>query len=138
MDDATLNSQPSTSTEDEPSGSCTDLVESGIAAFESGQAASALCLFEKALSLDPKSPQAHNGLGAVLLSQGQVDAALAEFEESIRLAPSFCKPYQNRAALFLLIGEPDRALADFNIAISLAPDFLMALLNRGGCLQDLK
>ena len=61
----------------------------GIAALQQRDLASARAAFEKAVQLQPRSPEGHNSLGWVLLAQKQVDPAIAQFQAALDLRHGF-------------------------------------------------
>ena len=65
-----------------------ELLEAGSAALDSGNARSALPLFQRAVELDPKHPQAWNDLGLAYLQLGQLDEAVSSFRKQIGINPS--------------------------------------------------
>lgn len=55
----------------------------------------ALTLLQKAVTLDPRIPQAHNNLGVVLLELGRVAEARKAFETALKLKPDYESPKKN-------------------------------------------
>ncbi len=63
----------------------------------------ALHLLSRAVVLDPRSAEARNALGALLLRQGQREGAIGQFTEALRLRPGFAEA---RANLERALGSP--------------------------------
>ncbi len=70
-----------------------DWVRQGQASRAKGDAAAALQAFEKALSLDPKSPQIEDEIGFILAATNRRDEAIAHFEKAIQLDPRFASAH---------------------------------------------
>jgi tetratricopeptide (TPR) repeat protein len=67
---------------------------------------------EKALSLDPRFPEAHFRLGAVLEHEGNNARAEAEYKRAIALKPNFAGPHYALARLYGRLGKTKRAQAE--------------------------
>jgi tetratricopeptide (TPR) repeat protein len=65
-----------------------DLIEAGSALLDSRNARSALPLFQRAVELEPKHPQAWNNIGLAYMQVGQLDDAVSSFRKQIELNPS--------------------------------------------------
>ena len=72
---------PSSATADE-------LLEAGLAAFNAGNAASAIPLFERLVQIDPRHKSAWNDLGLARFRTGNYDAAIAAFQKQLEIDPS--------------------------------------------------
>lgn len=72
---------PSSATADE-------LLEAGLAAFNAGNAASAIPLFERLVQIDPRHKTAWNDLGLARLRTGNYNAAIAAFQKQLQVDPS--------------------------------------------------
>ena len=73
------------------------LYAEGMSALRKQDLAGAQATFEKLIRIAPRSPEAHNSLGWVLLNQGQVDSAVEQFRSAIRLKPDFPQAHLNLA-----------------------------------------
>lgn len=51
--------------------------------------------YERALALDPESPDAHNNLGIALAQSGRLAEAVPEFEAALRLNPGHVNARRN-------------------------------------------
>lgn len=67
---------------------------------------------KKALSIDPRFPEAHYRLGTVLEHEGNDAGAEAEFKRAIALKPDFAGPHYSLARLYGRLGETKRAQAE--------------------------
>lgn len=65
-----------------------ELLEAGLAAFNAGNAASAVPLFERLVQIDPKHKSAWNDLGLARLRTGNYDRAIAAFQKQLEVSPS--------------------------------------------------
>ena len=79
-------------------------------------------LIDRALALDPNSPEAHSVLGLFFYwGHRQYEAALAEFNRTLELQPNNASARQYCAAVYRRRGEWERSLADFERAQELDP-----------------
>jgi len=109
----------------------------GAIAAQTGRAAEASGLLERACAIQPGSAPAHNNLANVLRDLGRRDAALAAYDRAIALAPDYAAAYANRANVLKELGQLDAAVAGYNKAIALAPGNAPACLQRGDALREL-
>jgi Tfp pilus assembly protein PilF len=77
----------------------------------------AISAAERAIEVDPATPDFHNNLGVFLKAAGQFEKAADCFREAIRLNPQYLAPYHNLldipgAALPAALAENLRALLD--------------------------
>ena len=90
----------------------------------------ALADLDKAVSLDPRHPLAHNTLGLVRARLGQLEQAVEDFSLAIAINPGFALAYNNRGAVYRQLGELEKALNDLDQAIRLDPQHARAYYNR--------
>jgi tetratricopeptide (TPR) repeat protein len=75
--------------------------------------------FREAVTLDPSSALARNGLGMSLLYQGRGGEAKKEFEKAVRTDPGFIPAYNNLARLLQQEGNLQAALEQFKTVLNL-------------------
>ena len=61
----------------------------GMQALQRGELSAARAAFEKVLRLAPRSAEAHNSLGWVLLAEGKIDPAIRELQAAVKIKPDF-------------------------------------------------
>ena len=89
-------------------------LESGYAAFQSGEVSQAEAIFSRVVEDAPDDPSAHNNLGFVFLELGKVSDALQEFETAEKLGFVFPELLAvNRGCAQYLLGEYSEALTTF-------------------------
>src|ERR1700726_774276 len=93
----------------------------GIAALQQRDLVSARAAFEKAVQLQPRSPEGHNSLGWVLLAQKQVDLAIAQFQAALDLRMDFFQAHMNLSSAYLLKGDRKRGAPEGREAVRFAP-----------------
>jgi serine/threonine protein kinase/tetratricopeptide (TPR) repeat protein len=86
----------------------------------------------RALEIDPELADAHNWLGAGLLTLGKVDEAIASISEAIRLEPDNGQAYQSLGRAYW-VGQGDfaKAIPAFRKAIELNPEAGYSYLQLG-------
>lgn len=67
---------------------------------------------KKALSIDPRFPEAHYRLGLVLEHEGNDAGAEAEFKRAIALKPNFAGAHYSLARLYGRLGETKKAQSE--------------------------
>jgi tetratricopeptide (TPR) repeat protein len=65
-----------------------ELLEAGLAAFNAGDDASSIPLFERLLQIDPRHKSAWNDLGLARFRAGHFDAAVAAFQKQLDVNPA--------------------------------------------------
>jgi tetratricopeptide (TPR) repeat protein len=72
-----------------PASATTDeLLEAGLAAFNSGNAPAAIPLFQRVTTIDPRNKNVWNDLGLANLRIGNYDAAIAAFGKQLEINPA--------------------------------------------------
>jgi adenylate cyclase len=82
----------------------------------------AYVLAQRAVSLDPRYPNAHFALGLICMWTSRVDRAMAAFEEAIKLNPSFAAAHVLLGQMYLYSGRPREAIALAEKGIRLSPN----------------
>jgi hypothetical protein len=92
----------------------------------SGYDAEAIRYFQKALAVRPHFPQAHNGLGKLLLDLGRKDEAIEQFRLAVSQQPEYSMYHYNLGIALGQKGDSDRAIKEFEMALVLDPHYLAA------------
>jgi tetratricopeptide (TPR) repeat protein len=103
----------------------------GQIADEMGQQIKAEAAYRQALTLNPQSAEAANGLGLALAKLGRGDEARTYFEKAIALQRDFSGAINNLGALYIQQGKMNDAIAAFEYGIRVAPDDDILYLNLG-------
>ena len=106
---------------------CMLLVNLGAGRIESGHAAAALPLLEKAASLCPLSASAFNNLGAAKRSLGDLDGAERAYRKALSLQPGMVGPRLGLAGIALHHGDPVSAEKDIKYVLKEEPKNAQAL-----------
>ncbi len=99
--------------------------------------AEAVKLLQRALMVNPGSPEAHGGYGNVLVELGRVEEGVRALSEAIRLQPQNPATHVYRGYAHARAGDHRKALQDFDAAVRLAPNWEFALHNRATALVAL-
>ena len=94
-----------------PHASSEEVYNHGLALAESGDFMGAERLYREAIAIDPKLPEAWNGLGHALKKQKRYDEALAAYDEALTLRPGFPLAMQYLGELYVETGQIDKARA---------------------------
>ncbi|MFI5370400.1 MAG: tetratricopeptide repeat protein [Candidatus Eisenbacteria bacterium] len=78
-------------------------------------------LFDRVLSVNPRSWLAHNNRGVAFGKAGHVVAAAAEFRTALVLAPHLPEAHSNLGNALYLLDRPDSAIVEWRTAIELLP-----------------
>jgi tetratricopeptide (TPR) repeat protein len=92
--------------------------------------AEAETLLERAVAINPRSPEALGSYGNVLIERGRRADAVRALTQALRLQPTNPATYVYRGFAYAQAGEHAKALADFDAAVQLAPNWEFALHNR--------
>ena len=110
----------------------------GIIHYQRGVYAEALRQLDRALAVNAKIADAHNGRAAALIGLKRFDEAVASCDRAIALKPDCVEAFNNRAQALVELKRHAEALASCDRAIALRPDFAEAYSNRGNALSGLK
>ncbi|MFB3920206.1 MAG: tetratricopeptide repeat protein [Terriglobia bacterium] len=110
--------------------------ELGMRAAGKADWSGAVRQFRLAVKYAPKSPAAHNSLGAAFLETGEVDRAVTEFRKAIALGPQFTEAYFNMARALERRKDLDGAMQFYRRVIGRRPDRADAHFALGHVLQQ--
>lgn len=115
--------------------SAEDWVARGDRARAAGTLAEAVAAYERALAIDPRSHEAHNGLGTACMLGGRREEGAAHYRRAIALCPAFHKAHNNLGNALQAMGDLEGAIEAFRRAIALQPGAVKPLSNLGNALR---
>jgi len=83
----------------------------GLALVDAGDFLGAEAAYRRAIALDPKLPEAWNGLGHALKKQKRYDESLAAYDKALALRPDFPLAMQYLGELYVETKQIDKARA---------------------------
>jgi Tfp pilus assembly protein PilF len=95
-------------------------VNLGNARRATGERDAAADAYRRAGSLDPRSADAANGLGVLLVQQRRAADAIPYFERALQSAPDLIEARLNLGIAYQESGQRDRALATYRDVLSRA------------------
>jgi tetratricopeptide (TPR) repeat protein len=95
-----------------------------------GDAAAALLILNRALSLDPSRGTAYRQRAGLYFEKGQKDRALMDGYRAVDLLGEDAEAYNERGRAFFARGEYRRAMEDFSTAVRLSPNNVVMRMNR--------
>jgi tetratricopeptide (TPR) repeat protein len=96
-------------------------VNRGIIHLEARRLEAARADFERALELNPRSPDAYFARGSLRLRGGASEEARKDFDRAIALDPRYAAAYSKRCLVVGGLGAAAQALADCEKAVALDP-----------------
>jgi tetratricopeptide (TPR) repeat protein len=93
----------------------------GAALAHDGRGDEAIRAFRRAIELDPRAPDPHRNLAAVLLDRRDIPAAVQHAERAVSLAPGDAAARDLLGIAFAAQGRPDLAAQQFREALRLDP-----------------
>ena len=96
-----------------------------------------LATYERALAVQPASPDLHYNRGNALLRLGRYQEALASYERALALRPADPEALNNRGNALRALARHEEALASYERALALVAGYPKALGNRGHALLAL-
>ncbi len=92
--------------------SAAEAFEKGNTFLDKGDLNTAISVFTKAITLNPKDAQAYRNRGVAYEIKGDYDKAIADFTEAIRLDPKDAKAFGGRGSVHVIMGDNEKAIAD--------------------------
>jgi len=86
-----------------------------------GRVEEAAAAFERAVKIQPESPEALDNLGEALTRLGKDDEAITHLLAATRIRPDFVKGHIDLGSAFMRAGRVDQAAAQFHEALRLDP-----------------
>ena len=90
--------------------------------FTEGDILGAMDLYRQSLTIEPRNPVAHAGLGGTFLDLHRWDEAVREFRLAVELAPSLAEAHSSLGHALAMQGHLDDAIDQFQQALNLKPD----------------
>ena len=109
----------------------------GIIHLQARRLEAARADLERAVELNPRSPDAHLARGTLRLRSGALNEALEDLDLAIALDPRYAAAYNKRCVVKAGLGLPAKAIADCEKAVALAPRDHEAWINSGAVYREL-
>jgi protein O-GlcNAc transferase len=110
----------------------------GVIAYQRGDHSAALDLIDRALSIDPGAPEAHNNCGVILAALTRFEDAVASYDSALAAAPGYVDAHINRGNALRDLTRFEDALASYDRAIVLDPSNAEAFNKHGNALTELQ
>ena len=82
--------------------------------------------YRRALEINPKYAEAHNGVGCMQIFKGNLQEAKAHLEKAIEYDPNLAEAYSNLGSVLRRQGSYESAVECFRKALQIAPDLAEA------------
>ena len=113
------------------------LYSRGLVLLDRGELEAARADFERAVELNPGSPDAHLTRGTWRLHSGRLAEALADFDRALALDPAYASAYNQRCVARARLARFEAAVADCRKAVELNPADDVAWNNTGAVYREL-
>jgi tetratricopeptide (TPR) repeat protein len=115
-------------------------IQLGLALEGQGSFDEAIKEFQRVIAIDPKSANAYNNIGAVLVKKAALgkatpDKAIEAYRRAIAVDPSYALSYNNLGLVLYKQGDTNEAIAKYGQAIQIDPKYLFAHWNLAYALQ---
>ncbi|HTW49555.1 MAG TPA: tetratricopeptide repeat protein [Acidobacteriaceae bacterium] len=120
---------------DHPATDFYQLFDAAVQLSDKKQFDAAIPAWQKAVSLDPDDPRAHNNLGIALAGAGRMTDAIAEYRKSLELNGNSSQAENNLGSALAQQGNLDEARQHFESALRINPDNASAEVNLGNALS---
>jgi hypothetical protein len=98
------------------------LVELGGLRARNGDPRAAIGLFERALAVDERLPEAHNNLANAMVAVDRPEDAVRHYRRAVELRPDYFNARFNLGRVLVVLGRPQEALPHLRRAVELRPD----------------
>lgn len=109
----------------------------GVIALQGGNAAAAVELITKAVTIKPDFGEAFSNLAAAHRSMGQQEQAAASLGQAVACNPEDAEAHYNLGNVLLRLGRAEQALASFRNVVAINPAHANAHNNMGTALKAL-
>jgi tetratricopeptide (TPR) repeat protein len=92
------------------------IMRDGAAWLHEGNFERARARFEEAIGIDPRIPEAYNGVGVTWRMRDDLERALGWYKKALAVDPDFGDAYYNMACVYALQGREELALRYLQIA----------------------
>ncbi len=121
---------------DHPATDFYQMFDTAVQLSDKHQYDAAIPAWQKAVSMDPDDPRAHNNLGIALAGSGKVTDAVAEYRKSLALNANSSQTENNLGSALAQQGQLDEARRHFENALHINPDNASAEVNLGNALSS--
>ena len=111
-------------------------LELGTYFQKEGEYTLALDALNRAVELDPLTPEYLNQRGLLRYEMGDTEGAQTDFEQAVQLCPSFLAGLNHLGLIFQTQNQNDLALKTFNLALEIDPTYFPGYCNRGNVYLD--
>lgn len=112
------------------------LSSAGGICLKAGKLPDAQKYCQKAISLAPDYPDAHNNLAAVLNKQGKYKEAIASCHRAIKLNPEHFDAHNNMGNAWKALGELDKAVSAYQETLKIQPHYAEVYYNIGNIFRE--
>ena len=105
--------------------------------MELGQTQDAIAAYEKAIALQPNSPDPLSNLGNLRRDTGQWDLAMGCYQRALSVKPDHAITHNNIGNAFCERGQWPAAIESYERAIAINPTYADAINNLGTALEEL-
>ncbi|MBN3869893.1 tetratricopeptide repeat protein [Nostoc sp. JL33] len=109
----------------------------GVDQYNSGNFASAIASYDRAIEIKPDYDSAWYNRGVALTNLGRFEQAIASYDRAIQIKPDLHDAWNYRGATLDNLGRFEEAIASYDNAIKIKPDFHIAWIGRGVALDNL-
>jgi tetratricopeptide (TPR) repeat protein len=108
----------------------------GISFVGQGQPRKAIDYCRRALSINPKLPEAYLVLGNAFSFLSRWPEAIAAYRKAVQLQVGYAEAYNNLGLALAKNAEPERAVGAYNQALRIRPEYVEAWYNLGNLLLE--
>ncbi|MBF0380933.1 MAG: tetratricopeptide repeat protein [Magnetococcales bacterium] len=108
-----------------------ELLQQGVAFYQSGELDRAIEHYKKSLEIQPDNVSALSCLGAALQAKGEMDLAVDSYQMAIAIKPDYSEAYYNLGTAKKEQGKLDEAVDCYKKAIAINPNYAGAYSNLG-------
>jgi tetratricopeptide (TPR) repeat protein len=102
--------------------------------LQAGNVSGAFERYQRALRINPDSPEVHESLGSALVQLGRVPEAIVQYEQALRIKPNYFEAQMNLGSALVREGRVPDAITHYEEAVRIKPDYPDAHLNLGRAL----